>query len=64
MVGSAVIAGGEASKVLQFIEAALDAVALAVERLVVPDASLALRFDGITTFMPAALMVSRMALLS
>ena len=41
MAGAAIIAGSEASKMLQFIEAALDAVALAVERLVVANASFA-----------------------
>jgi hypothetical protein len=39
--GSAVIARGETSKVLQLIEAALDAVSLAVEHLVVAYGSLA-----------------------
>src|SRR5262249_48015970 len=37
MARAAVIASGETSKVLELVEAALDAVALAVERLVVPD---------------------------
>jgi hypothetical protein len=34
VTGASIIASGEASKVLQFIEAALDAVALSVERVV------------------------------
>jgi hypothetical protein len=41
VAGAAIISGSEASKVFQFVEAALDAVALAIERLVVPNPSLA-----------------------
>src|SRR5262249_41837092 len=46
MTGAAIIASGEASKVLQLVEAALDAVALAIERLVVPNDLLAAAVGG------------------
>ena len=61
---SAVIVSGETSKMLKFVEAAFDSVALAVEKLSRRKTFLRLAFDGITAFMPAALTVSRMALLS
>jgi hypothetical protein len=48
------MASGEASKVFQLVETALNAVALAVERFVVPKASVRLSFDWMTAFMPAA----------
>ena len=47
MKSSPVISGSEAAKVLKFVEAALDAISLAVERLIVPNlpASAAARRD-------------------
>ena len=54
MAGAAIIAGGKTSEVLQLVEAALDAVALAVDTASCGMIVLRLRFDGITTFMPAA----------
>jgi hypothetical protein len=59
-----VISRGEAPEVLELVEAALDAIAVLVERGVVRDAALRVGFDGMTASRPMAAMVARRALLS